>query len=378
MRQAARWPKSNGSGAWACASDAVGSSSSAYFDRHTHVVESFTDWQQIGGIGDLPAGSYLFTAAVHNRAYNTADSVNSQALGCATLVNGHPTNPQRNLNPNATLSASTARNCGNGSVSLDSPAFGATTRQVCNQSFTSVSQFFTPPGAGSIYDGLQMGIRKSASTFNAALAYTWGRTKNSTEGPFYYPNKPFSSGIKDEWGNGTDDQRHSLTLNGEYRWKYGLSLSSLFRFGSGLAFATATGTASPNGGTPSVNRTVAAGTTPIQAGTACAVAPCLSVYAPISKFYYDSSYGYWVMSRNAYRGRAYERIDSRLQEAFPIGERVKAIVAVEVFNLFNHFNPYSYNTNANSAAYGAPTAAGGSGYLEFAPRQLQFIGRISF
>jgi hypothetical protein len=221
-------------------------------------------------------------------------------------------------------------------------------------------------------------MRKSSANLNGGLAYTWGRTKNSTEGPFYYPNKPFASGIKDEWANGTDDQRHSLTLNGEYRWKYGLSLSSLFRFGSGLAFGTATGTTSPNGGTPSFNRTVAAGTTPIQAGTACAVAPCLSVYAPISKFYNDTSYGYWVMSRNAFRGRAYERIDSRLQEAFPIGERVKAIVAVEVFNLFNHFNPYSYNTNANSAAYGTPTAAGGSGYLEFAPRQLQFIGRISF
>ena len=61
-----------------------------------------------------------------------------------------------------------------------------------------------------------------------------------------------------------------------------------------------------------------------------------------------------------------------------IVSNVKLELLAEVFNLFNHFNPYSYNTNANSAAYGAPTAAGGSGYLEFAPRQLQFIGRISF
>jgi hypothetical protein len=325
-----------------------------------------------GAQRELPWKTLLNVDFVHTRAYDDWIRLNGNFLV-------DPTNSQRNLNPNSPLVSSTARNCGNASVSLDTiGSYTSTTRQVCNQSFTSVSQFFTPAGAGGIYDGLQVGMRKSASSFNGALAYTWGRTKNSTEGPFYYPNKPFASGIKDEWANGTDDQRHSLTLNGEYRWKYGLSLSSLFRFGSGQAFATATGTASPNGGTPSFNRTLAAGTTPIQAGTTCAVAPCLTVYAPMSKFYNDSSYGYWVMSRNAFRGRAYERIDSRLQEAFPIGERVKAIVAVEVFNLFNHFNPYTYNTNANSPLYGSPTSAGGSGFLEFAPRQLQFIGRISF
>lgn len=322
---------------------------------------------------ELPFKNILNVDFVHTRAYDDWIRLNGNFLV-------DPTNSQRNLNPNTALSSSTTRVCGNGSVSLDTiGTYSSTTRQVCNQSFTSVSQFFTPHGAGSIYDGLQLGLKHSTTKgFTAALAYTWARTKNSTEGPFYYPNKPFAAGIKNEWANGTDDQRHSLTVNGEYKWKYGLSLSSLFRFGSGLAFGTATGTTSPNGGTPSFNRTVAFGTTPIAPGGTCAVAPCLTVYAPISKFKFDSGYNAWIMDRNAFRGRAYERIDSRLQEAFPIGEKFKAMVAVEVFNLFNHFNPYSYNTNANSALYGTPTAAQGSGFLEFAPRQLQFIGRISF
>ena len=49
---------------------------------------------------------------------------------------------------------------GNASVALDNPAsFTSATKQVCNQQITSVSQFFTPPGAGSIYDGLQVGIQ---------------------------------------------------------------------------------------------------------------------------------------------------------------------------------------------------------------------------
>ena len=223
-----------------------------------------------------------------------------------------------------------------------------------------------------------MSLSKTYSSFNAGLAYTWGRTKNSTEGPFYYPNKPFLKDIASEWANGTDDQRHSLTVNGEYKWHYGLSLSSLYRFGSGLAFPTATGTSAPNGGTPTYNRTVAATTPVIAAGTACPVASCFVSYAPLSHFQADTAFGYTVLARNSFRGRAYERLDARLQEAIPIRERVKVILAVEVFNMMNHFNPYSYTTNANSASYGQPSSAQGSGYLEFAARQLQFLGRLTF
>ena len=73
--------------------------------------------------------------------------------------------------------------------------------------------------------------------FTGAIAYTWGRDKNSTNGAFGYPNKPFKPGIQQEWANGTDDQRHTLTATGQYAWKYGLMLSSLYHFGSGLAFA---------------------------------------------------------------------------------------------------------------------------------------------
>ncbi len=278
------------------------------------------------------------------------------------------------------MNAATPRVCGNGSVTVAAPtSFTSTAKQVCNQSFTTVNQFFTPSGAGSIYDALQVGMRHTQGNFNAALAYTWGRTKNSTEGPFYYPNKPFSRDIKSEWANGTDDQRHSLTVNGEYKWRYGLALSSLYRFGSGLAFATATGTSGPNGYSPTYNRTLAQNQAPAAAGTGCTTsATALCVYAPLSHFHFDGGFGYYVMDRNALRGRPYERLDARLQETIPLHERYKAIVAVEVFNMMNHFNPYSYTTNANSATYGRPSSAQGSGFLEYASRELQFLARFQF
>ncbi|HEY2039909.1 MAG TPA: carboxypeptidase regulatory-like domain-containing protein [Edaphobacter sp.] len=321
---------------------------------------------------ELPFKTTITADFVHTRAYQ--DWVRAQGN---FLVD--PANSQRNLNSASALSASTPLTCGNGSVEVSTPTSFASAKQVCNQAFTNVQQFFTPPGAGSIYDGLQVGIRKAATRWNSALAYTWGRTKNSTEGPFYYPNKPFLKDIKDEWANGTDDQRHSLTMSGEYRYRYGLSLSGLYRFGSGMAYATATGTSAPNGGTPSYNRTLAANTVPIAPGTSCpAGSSCLTVYAPLDHFHYDAGWGYYVMDRNSFRGFPYHRVDARLQEAIPIKERYKAIFAVEAFNLLNHSNYYSYTTNANSASYGKPSTAGGSGYLEFAARQLQFLVRFQF
>lgn len=321
---------------------------------------------------ELPFRTTLTADFVHTRAYK--DWVRAQGN---FLVD--PANPQRNLNAAAALSPTTPLTCGNGSVEVTTPTSYASATQVCNQAFTNVQQFFTPPGAGSIYDGLQIGMRKSAASWNAGLAYTWGRTKNSTEGPFYYPNKPFLKDIKDEWANGTDDQRHSLTVSGEYRWHYGLSLSSLYRFGSGMAYATATGTSAPSGGTPTYNRTLPANTIPIAPGTACSSGSnCLTVYAPLGHFHYDSGWGYWVMDRNSFRGLPYHRVDARLQEAIPIKDRYQLIFAAEAFNLFNHSNYYSYTTNANSASYGRPSTAGGSGYLEFAARQIQMLVRFRF
>ncbi len=325
---------------------------------------------------ELPFKIMLNADLVHTRAYH--DWIRAQGN---LLVD--PTNSQRALNANSALTAAGVAqglNCGNGSVTVTTPAtFGAAVKQVCNQAFTNVQQFFTPPGSGSIYDALQMGLHKSAAKYSAAIAYTWGRTKNSTEGPFYYPNKPFLKDIRSEWANGTDDQRHSLTVNGEYRLPLGLSLSGLYRFGSGLAYATSTGGSNSFGYAPSFNRTLSNGTIPIAAGTTCpAGSTCFITYAPVGKFKFDTGLGNYVMDRNAFRGIPYHRLDTRLQETFPIHDRYKAIVGVEAFNLFNHSNYSAYTTVANNLRYGLPSTAGGGGVLEYAARQLQFLVRLQF
>ena len=83
------------------------------------------------------------------------------------------------------------------------------------------------------------------------------------------------------------------------------------------------------------------------------------------------------MDRNALRGRPIHRIDSRLQETIPVHERYKVILAVEAFNLLNHSNYGNYATVANNASFGTPASTSGNP-VEFAPRQLQFIGRFQF
>jgi hypothetical protein len=333
---------------------------------------------------------------VHMRVYD-----DFTLLSANILVN--PANPEQNLIPTAPITTANyaSRVCGNGDITLDSvtnlatgaPAFGnpnaTPALQVCNNLFgTGTRTFTTYNGAGVIADALQVGLKHSTTKgFTGAIAYTWGRTKNSTGGQFSYPNKPFRSGIQQEWANGTDDQRHTLTVNGEYQWKYGLSLSGLYHFGSGLAFAPTSGS-SVNGYTGSTRTfgfSVANGQSltsqPIAPGQTCPVAHCTTIYAPLSKVYYDSAYGYWVIQRDGFRGTDYNRVDSRLQESFKIHERYHAIVAVEAFNLFNHANYGNFamgaTTGTGASAFGNPIASSGAPF-EYQARSLQFIGRFSF
>jgi hypothetical protein len=335
---------------------------------------------------------------VHQRVYD--DFI---ALSGNLLVN--PADTEQNLLPSAVMSAATyaARVCGNGGITLDTisnlatgappngnPAYtaagGAPAKQVCNQLFgAAVRNFSTQPGAGVIADALEVGVKHTTTKgFTSAIAYTWGRTKNSTGGAFAYPNKPFIPGIQQEWANGTDDQRHTLTVNGEYKWRYGLSLSGLYHYGSGLAFATSSG--STVNGYSGSTRTFGPGVTPVAPGFTgtCPTTTCTTIYAPLSKVSYDSGYGYWVIQRDGFRGTPYNRIDSRLQESFKIHERYHAIVAVEAFNLFNHSNYGNFaaaaSTGTGANAYGHPLASSGSPFppFEYQARSLQFIGRFSF
>jgi|GEM_PF-531752 len=327
-----------------------------------------------GGIQrELPFRTVITADYVHTRVYHDWVRLNSNLLQ-------NPNNPQFNLNPSSKYVAGTAVSCPTGGVTPDATQG---TFNVCAQAFTNINQFFTPNGSGSIYDALQMGIRHSLQHgLSGGLAYTYSRLKDSSESPFYYPNKPFVNGLHDEWANAQDDQRHTLTATGDYAMKYGLSLSSLFHYGSGNAFPASVGTTQPTGYAPSYNRTFGTGVTPV-AITASAACPkgSVCVYNNPANNYLDTATGYYLTKRDALYGRNIYRVDTRLQEAHMIHDHYRAVVAVEAFNLFNHSNYGNYNGIVTSSAYGTPasTTTPATGIpVEWRPRSLQFLARFEF
>ena len=328
-----------------------------------------------GGVQrELPLKAVLTADFVHTRTYHDWVRLNANLLQ-------NPSNPQFNLSPSTRYAAGTSVVCPNGGVTPDTTFTAGSSFNVCAQAFTNVNQFFTPNDAGAIYDALQLGIRQApAHGVTSGVAYTYSRYKNSSESPFYYPNKPFVNGVHDEWANAQDDQRQTLTVNGNYAWKYGLSLSGLFHYGSGNAFPTAVGTTQPTGYAPSYNRTFAAGVTPIAVGATCPASPCVTVYNDPTNNYQDSS-GYYITKRDAFYGRGVYRADSRLQERLKLGDHYAIVVAAEAFNLFNHSNFGNYNTTVTSPSYGTPlqtTSAATGVPVEWRPRSLQFLGRFEF
>jgi hypothetical protein len=227
-----------------------------------------------------------------------------------------------------------------------------------NAKYTNIQTFITPDSAGSIFDALQIGIqRRFSERISGAAAYTLSRLKDSTTGPFYYPNNQFN--IAGEWANSPDDQRNTLTLSGSYLWKWGLQLSGSFHYGSGQAFQVSGGS-NPFGATVSANRLI----------------------STTARTYIDPQFiqasgipGYNIIDRDFYYGHSIQRLDLRLSKTFSVKDRFRFIPIVEAFNLFNHSNFGTYNLSATTASFGTP---GQNADLAFASRMLQFAGRFEF
>ena len=228
-----------------------------------------------------------------------------------------------------------------------------------NQNFTTILTFTTPNAAGAIYDGLQMELRKRFSHgLSMGTSYTLSRLKDSTTGPFYYPNNQYD--LNNEWANSVDDQRHTLSLNASYQLPWGFSTSLFYHFGSGNAYQVTAG-GNPFGDSATTNRTFLA---------------TLPVYNDPSHNHQDAmAPNYMITDRDQFYGRPIQRVDMRLQKSFSIKERVKLIGIVEAFNLLNYQNYGSYNTAINLKSFGAPAT---NSNLAYAARMLQMAGRIEF
>jgi hypothetical protein len=229
-----------------------------------------------------------------------------------------------------------------------------------NAALAGILNFTTPAAAGSINNALQVSVQhRFANNFTASAAYTFAHLKDSTTGPFYYPNNQMN--LASEWATSPDNQAHSLTIAGSYQLKWGFSLSGSFHYGSGQNFQV-TSNQNPFNATGVTDRIFLS--TAAYFGSPANITPVTI-----------NGTSYNVVQRDSLVGNPIERVDMRLSKSFTIKEHIRFIPIVEAFNLLNHSNFGAYQTVVNTASYGAPAQQAD---LAFAPRMLQFAGRFEF
>jgi hypothetical protein len=229
-----------------------------------------------------------------------------------------------------------------------------------NPKFVGILNFTTPAAAGSINDGLQVQIQhRFSQSFSASLAYTLARLKDSTTGPFYYPNNQFD--LAAEWATSPDNQMSTLTFAGSYQWKWGVTLSGSFHFGSGQYYQV----------TANQNPLGLSGVTDRLFSVSSAYYGSPGNLTPVTL----GGTAYNLVKRDSLVGNPIERVDLRLSKTFTLKDRIRLMPMVEAFNLFNHSNFGGYQTVVNVASYGSPTQ---NTDLAYAARMLQFAGRIEF
>jgi hypothetical protein len=229
-----------------------------------------------------------------------------------------------------------------------------------NPAFAGILTFNTPAAAGSIYNGLHVGIEhRFTKGLTTSAAYTLSHLKDSTTGQFYYPNNQMD--LAAEWAPSLDNQTNTMTLTSSYSWKYGLSLSGSFHYGSGQNFQV-TANQNPFNATGVTDRI-------FTASSAYFTAPSNISQVMVNGTAYD------VVARDSLVGNQIARVDMRLSETIRVKERFRFIPMIEAFNLFNHSNFGSYQTVVNLATYGS---AAQNTDLAYAARMLQFAGRFEF
>jgi hypothetical protein len=229
--------------------------------------------------------------------------------------------------------------------------------------YSNIKNFVTPNAAGSIYNALQIAVNhRFSQSFSAQAAYTLSHLKDSTTGPFYYPNNPFD--LASEWGPSPDNQTNTLTIAGTYSVKWGINLSGQLHYGSGQNFQVLS-SVTPLGLSGVVDNRLFPATT--------------TVYVPSSCVSAAPNYpGEDILSRDCLVGNPIVRIDMRLSKAFTVKDHYRFIPMIEAFNLFNHANFGSYQTTANVASFGQPAQVTTIGDLTYQARMLQFVGRFEF
>jgi hypothetical protein len=202
--------------------------------------------------------------------------------------------------------------------------------------------------------------RRLQDNFQAGATYTLMFYQHDDGGSWNnMGDNPFDR--EAEWARSTSFQRNTVRLWGMYQFPIGLSVSSVYFYGSGNYYG-GTISGAPYG-KPGTNR--------------------LNIGAPITipegmreRFDGPDLIGSGeVAPRNALRGTPLHKVDLRVQQEIRMVGNVRLQLVGEVFNLFNSKNYGSFVTQINNSRFGEPNQNLGNAYV---PRSGQLGFRVSF
>jgi hypothetical protein len=153
-----------------------------------------------------------------------------------------------------------------------------------------------------------------------------------------------ASDLGGEYSLAAGDQRHRAVLNGIWEIGYGVQVSGLYFFGSGVRRSTTYGGDLRNVGGTGISE---------------------------QRLRPDGT----IVPRNSFVGDPIHRVDVRLQKRINLGRGRSVSGFVEAFNLFNHENYGSYTTQESSVNYGKPSF---NSNLAYQARMLQLGFRLAF
>ena len=201
-------------------------------------------------------------------------------------------------------------------------------------------------GGQSWYNGLALQLRKKmAHGLSASVSYTWSHAIDNanqsgagSSGVLYFlqPNLVAGNWAADKGSSGTD-QRHRAVISWMWAPTFTHGTSAAERYlvnGWQLSTITTLAAAQPTSATVSVSGQQFTGVTMMYTSTLNGSGGWSRVpFWPVNSLDIDRMY----------------RVDARLSRSLPIGERVKAFLIFEGFNVFNT----QYNTGVNTSAFSA-------------------------
>ena len=206
-----------------------------------------------------------------------------------------------------------------------------------NSAYRNNNQY--SPAGDSSYHGLHVSFVERATAWaSVRLSYTLSKSMNDA-GEAFFSSPVDPTNVMRDWARSDDDQRHRVVVSGTVntamtpastawdRVTHGFQLSGMLQYYSALPFNITSGITSLQGtpGRPFSNGVPATANFDVRTAS--------------------------LISRNAGIGGDFLSLNVRVNRTFPVTSRVKLEGMIEGFNLTNHLNAVTRNTNFGSGAY---------------------------